>query len=168
MKKSIRVYVDMDGVLTDFAKSLCKLLDIPLDRNFTFKNNDTKVWKKIDDAGEEFWADMDWMPKSKEFWDSLSTHNPIILSAPSNHKSSIYGKKTWINKNLGSVPFILDDEKEKYASPNSILIDDREKNITKWIKEGGIGILHTSNKKTLKELEEYLEKEPDWVGEYLK
>ena len=39
-----------------------------------------------------------------------------------------------------------------FASPNSILIDDREDNIKGWIDAGGIGILHTSADNTINTL----------------
>jgi len=34
------------------------------------------------------------------------------------------------------------EEKQKYASQNSILIDDREDNIREWKERGGIGIFY--------------------------
>ncbi|MFW6047538.1 MAG: hypothetical protein ACOCP4_07135 [Candidatus Woesearchaeota archaeon] len=42
-----------------------------------------------------------------------------------------------------------------FANENSILIDDMEKNIKEWVSGGGIGILHRSYRKTIKELEDY-------------
>lgn len=167
----MRLYVDMDGVLTDFTKQLCKLLSIPLDRNFEF-GNDTRVWREIDEAGEKFWAEMDWMPDAeKKLWEELSKHNPTLLTSPSNHASSVEGKKKWINRNTPETPFIIEHEKEKYAAPDAVLIDDREKNIEKWEKAGGTGILHRSNEETLEELSRILsrkEKEAsDWVGCFL-
>ena len=43
-------------------------------------------------------------------------------------------------------------DKAKYANKDSILIDDRKQNIDHWIESGGIGILHTSAKDTIKQL----------------
>ena len=39
--------------------------------------------------------------------------------------------------------------KQKYAAPNHILIDDRKDLIEEWESQGGIGILHTSTKNTI-------------------
>lgn len=168
----MRLYVDMDGVLTDFMKKLCGILDMPLDRDFEF-GNDTKVWKKIDSAGKEFWAGMEWMPGAKEeLWNELSEHDPVLLTSPSNHPSSVEGKKEWIDAHVPGTPFIIEQEKEKYADPDAVLIDDREKNIEKWRKAGGTGILHKTNENTLKELRKILSKKEkqacDWVGCFLK
>ena len=45
------------------------------------------------------------------------------------------------------------NNKRKYAGPNCILIDDRDRNIEQWISSGGIGILHKDYDTTISELE---------------
>jgi 5'(3')-deoxyribonucleotidase len=152
-----KYYVDLDGVLTDFTKQLCDLLGKPLDRDFDF-GNDPNIWKKIDSAGEDFWSQMEWMPDGKDLWEEVSKYSPTILTSPSNHKSSIEGKKKWLEKNLPGVPFIIEQKKDKYADPDAILIDDRDKNINAWNKAGGIGIKHTSTPNTIKGISKTMEK----------
>jgi hypothetical protein len=39
--------------------------------------------------------------------------------------------------------------KQKYAAPNHVLIDDRKDIIERWEEAGGVGILHTSTKNTI-------------------
>jgi len=153
IKNKCLVFVDLDGVLTDFTKKLCETLGKPLDRSFELGNN-PKVWKMVDDAGEDFWAEMDWMPDGKELWEELKKYNPIILTSPSRHKSSVLGKKKWLKKNIPGVPFIIEQNKTKYVEPGAILIDDRKKNIDSWNRAGGIGVLHKSRKNTVKILSE--------------
>ena len=84
--------------------------------------------------------------------------NPVILSTPvSGGKNSSYeGKEFWIKQNLGNIPFILSDNKEKYATKNSILIDDMERNISRWNAAGGIGILHKSATETINKLKKII------------
>jgi len=149
--------VDLDSVLTDFDKQLAKTLDKPLERNWDFGNN-SKVWKKIESAGSSFWSDMDWMPDGHMLWDEVKKYSPTILSSPTNHKSSIDGKKEWLSRELPSIPFILESEKEKYAEKDSILIDDRKSNIEKWEKAGGIGLLHKDSESTISELSKIMSK----------
>ena len=156
----MKIYVDMDGVLTDFDKKLADLLEKTLDRGWDF-GNDPKVWKKITEAGKSFWADMVWMPDGRKLWDAVKKHDPMILSAPTRHPSSVEGKKEWLKSNLPGVPFIIDQKKEKYADKNSVLIDDREKNIRKWEDAGGIGILHKDAESSLKKLSEVMSKKND-------
>ena len=57
----------------------------------------------------------------------------------------------------------LQVRKEKYArnrayDEGNILIDDKPKNIEKWIAKGGIGILYQANQDNLKELYNKVEK----------
>ena len=87
----------------------------------------------------------------------MEKYNPNILSAPSSNPSSKEGKLEWINKNLTNVKEIFlvpANEKQEFANPNAILIDDRLSNIEQWRAKGGIGILHTSADETIKQLKE--------------
>jgi len=142
----MHLYIDLDGVLTDFDRQLAKILGEPVKKDW---GNSPRVWSAIDRAGTKFWATMKWLPGSNRLWDELKKFDPTILSSPSRHQSSIDGKKEWLEDNLPGVPFIIEQEKEKYAAPDAILIDDREKNIKKWEEKGGIGILHKSVPETL-------------------
>jgi hypothetical protein len=45
------------------------------------------------------------------------------------------------------------ERKQEFATPNSILIDDRADNIQRWKDVGGVGIHHTSAENTINELE---------------
>lgn len=50
-------------------------------------------------------------------------------------------------------------EKQKFATPNSILIDDKVENINQWKSAGGIGILATRNNidSVIQKLKKYVE-----------
>jgi 5'(3')-deoxyribonucleotidase len=150
-----KIFVDLDGVLTDFIKQLCALLDKPLDRKWEF-TNDPKIWKKIDEAGESFWTDMEWMPGGHELWNAVKKYNPTILTSPSRHESSKKGKRVWMKDNIPEIPYIIDEDKAKYAKKGYILIDDLAKNIDKWEKAGGTGILHKDAGSTIKKLKNIL------------
>lgn len=143
----------MDGVLTDFSDAYFKLTGVDL----TGKHlNDEKFWNPINNAGYDFWVNMEWMPDGKELWGVIGKHNPTILSAPSRSNDSRVGKFDWLKRELPGVPLILRSAKRKreFAASNHILIDDREDNIQGWIDDGGEGILHTSAKNTIKILKE--------------
>ncbi len=151
-----KCFVDLDGVLTDFEKKLAETLGKKLDREWDF-GNDPKVWAKIDDAGEEFWVTMEWMPDGHELWDYIKDFKPTVLTSPSRHPTSKSGKKIWLKENLPGVPAIIDSKKEEYAKDGYILIDDREKNIKKWEEAGGIGVLHKDTKSTIKKLKKIMD-----------
>lgn len=151
-----KIFVDLDGVLTDFEKKLAETLGKKLERGWDF-GNDPKVWAKIDEAGEAFWTNMEWMSDGHELWDFIKDFKPTVLTAPSRHETSKSGKKIWLKENLPGVPAIIDSKKEEYAKDGYILIDDREKNIKKWEEAGGIGVLHTDAKSTIKKLKKLMD-----------
>jgi 5'(3')-deoxyribonucleotidase len=159
---AFKIWIDLDGVLTDFNKALSNLLGRPVKEDF---GNDPKIWAAITNAGESFWSNMNFMPDGRELWEAIEIYKPTILSAPTRHKSSIEGKKKWLKNNLPGVPYIIDQDKASHADKDSILIDDREKNIKKWEEAGGIGILHKDTKTTLYKLQKAIGigKEAKWV-----
>jgi len=149
-----KIYVDMDGVLVDFDGGYEKLTGI------TTRAADEKgpefFWKPISKAGAKWWITLNWMPDGKQLWDYVKKYNPELLSAPSREEASKLGKRVWVKRELPGVKLILRsaDKKQEFASPNSILIDDREKNIEQWKSAGGVGILHTDAASTIKKLKE--------------
>ena len=153
-----KIYVDLDGVLTDFQAQAAKLFDMPKDEVEKYLDkNPGKTWAKISRAGADFWSKMPWMEDGKQLWDGLAIYKPIILSSPTKHPSSKIGKIRWLRENVSeNSKVILDHDKAKYADEDSILIDDREKNIEAWKKAGGIGILHKNSRDTLEELSKVL------------
>jgi nicotinic acid mononucleotide adenylyltransferase len=149
-----KIYVDMDGVIVDFDGGYEKLTGI------TTKEADKKgpefFWKPISKAGAKWWITLKWMPDGKQLWDYVKKYNPELLSAPSREEASRLGKRVWVKRELPGVKLILRsaDKKQEFASSNSILIDDREKNIEQWKNAGGIGILHTDATSTIKQLKD--------------
>ena len=149
-----KIYVDMDGVLVDFDGGYEKLTGM------TTREADKKgpefFWKPISKAGAKWWITLNWMSDGKQLWDYVKKYNPELLSAPSREEASKMGKRIWVKRELPGAKLILRsaDKKQEFASPTSILIDDREKNIEQWEAAGGIGILHTDAASTIKKLKE--------------
>ena len=148
------IYCDMDSVLVDFDLGYQELTGM------TSQQADAKgietFWDPISKAGAKFWITLQWMPDGKQLWDYIKKYNPILLSAPSREESSKLGKRVWVKRELPGVKLILKyaSQKQEYASPTSILIDDRQKNIDQWEAAGGIGILHTNTPNTIKQLQQ--------------
>ena len=92
----------------------------------------------------------------KTYWNYIKKYNPELLSSPSRSSTSRLGKRLWVRNNMPGVKLTLAQarNKQNYAAPNHILIDDRESNIEQWISQGGIGILHTSAADTISKLKE--------------
>ena len=70
--------------------------------------------------------------------------------------TQLFGKGIGYSKhNYTPSDAIFIGRKEKYATYKgkaNILIDDKPKNIEKWIAKGGIGILYQANENSLTEL----------------
>jgi hypothetical protein len=151
------IYSDMDGVLSDFDKRFMQFSDGIPPGQYEQRKGKEEFWKLIDSTvGVPFWAGMDWMPDGKEYWSYIEKYNPIILSAPSKNEESKYGKRIWKKRNMPNNKMILVPawKKKEYATPTSILIDDRADNINQWEAAGGIGILHTDAASTIAKLKE--------------
>ena len=147
-----KIYCDMDGVLADFESGYEELTGIDLKGEFK-KGDD--FWDPIKIAGVGFWAGLKWMPGGQELWDYLKPFNPQLLSAPSREQSSRIGKHVWVKHKIPGTKLILRyaSQKQQLATPESILIDDRQVNIDQWEAAGGIGILHTSTANTIQQLQ---------------
>ena len=92
----------------------------------------------------------------KNYGSYIKPYKPDLLSAPSREDSSRIGKHVWVKQKLPGTKLILRYAKQKkeLATPESILIDDRQINIDQWEAAGGIGILHTSADDTISQLKQ--------------
>ena len=151
-KGDYKIYCDMDGVLVDFDKGYKDLTGTEA----SFDTDPKQFWEPISKAGAAFWIKLKWMPDGKQLWDYIKQYNPDLLSAPSREESSKMGKRIWVKRELPGAKLILRsaDRKQEFATPNSILIDDRADNIQRWKDAGGIGIVHTSAADTIQQLKD--------------
>lgn len=158
-KRGYELFCDLDGVLCDFEKAFKAASgeNLSFDQYANHYSLD-QAWAIVDKEGVKFWAKMPWTPDGSQLWNAIKKYKPTILSAPSKHWSSTFGKKIWVKKNLGEVPaiYVPAKYKQKYAANNHILIDDYSRNIKQWIEKGGIGILHKNTNDTLSQLAQYL------------
>jgi hypothetical protein len=156
MKKTeYQIYCDMDGVLVDFNRGYKELTGItPEQANQQGKE---KFWEPISKSGAKFWITLKWMSDGKQLWNYIEKYTPQLLSAPSREESSRIGKRVWVKRELPGVKLILRnaEQKQQFASPTSILIDDKKENIEQWENRGGISIFHTSTESTIKQLKKY-------------
>jgi phosphoglycolate phosphatase-like HAD superfamily hydrolase len=147
-----KIYCDMDGVLVDFDKQFTDSISPWNPKKFIEKNGLDEFWKEIDERGVGFWVGMNWMEDGKELFEFITSNFEVeLLSSPSRSETSRLGKRLWVrNHKLGvKLNLAYSHNKQKYAAPNHILIDDRKDLIEEWESQGGIGILHTSTKNTI-------------------
>ena len=154
MEDLYTIYLDMDGVITDFDKQFKDAFGM-LPREFEDAFGTEKFWEKIEERGVGFWRGMEWMPGGKELYNRISQYNHYLLSSPSKSETSRIGKHMWKKDKTPNTKLILarSYNKKNYADKSNILIDDRESNIQQWREAGGIGILYTSAAQVNKELD---------------
>lgn len=160
--KEYRIYVDMDGVIADFERKLSELLGEPFDNerfksDKKYKNATWKVVSKHQKQGGEVWYELEPMADTPQLWNYIAKYNPEILSATgSSHFKGKGQKERWIKKHFGPsvrVNIVTGaNDKQQFAAPNHILIDDSARAINPWVAAGGIGILHTSATNTIQQL----------------
>jgi len=172
-----QIYLDMDGVLVDQYSVLAKLINLTTEQfNEELKNCTTKgtkeafiiplILQSIKTKGFELAPPTDFykvvveqlLPACK----NKNINVQILSSAmsPNNHNSDIVQQKIkWLKThNLDHLQahFPLGSKlKQTYATSDSLLIDDYERNVTQWIEKQGVAILHTNVETTLLELNKY-------------
>lgn len=117
-----------------------------------------KAWQELKQniyivAGQQgFFLNLSPMPGALELIQgatNITGKKPSILTAPIENNKEICKKEKqqWFEINFPGMysNFHCTKDKEKYARPGSILIDDREDYIDKFTNAGGIGILYKGN-----------------------
>lgn len=151
------VFLDMDGVLTDFRKRCGEYNCI----------KGKKVdWPIIKTAGSKFWEEMEWTAEGKEFFKwikNVCREEELELFICSSVKASDAkaGRLNWLKKNtdIDRHHIILvnhGDEKAYYATPEALLIDDYRQNCEKFYSAGGQAIQFKAMDQAKNAIEELL------------
>jgi len=142
--QGIAIFLDMDGVISDFDSHY---------KNSGFvKTDGTPDYKRMNDVC--YYADMPVYKGAREFYDALQNIAPVrILTAPITHSECFAGKAEWLmkflperkNGVLKDIIIMASQDKHLVAAAGRILIDDRKSNVDAWRKAGGIAIHHTGD-----------------------
>jgi 5'(3')-deoxyribonucleotidase len=161
MLTNYKLYVDLDGVLVAFGKKVLEIYpEFVEGQTERDKKSDSKMWSRIgyyQKQGGRFWYDCDLMDDAQELFDYVKQFNMEILTACGNASFGAGQQKIeWVAKYFGTDVKVNLVEKSKdkaaYATPTTILIDDKMKSIEPFRAAGGIGILHTSAQDTIQQL----------------
>lgn len=162
------IYVDMDGVLCDFHKRFLELYAECPEIDYPSKKKEKEAFKSQfkDFIKTEQFVSLDPMPdfnEGIEFLKSLESLYTIkILSSTAQEKywtEISKQKRQWLKKyDISYEAIFVPGKKFKciYANPYRLLIDDTKSNIVEWNERSGYGILHTSWKQSINEIEKIL------------
>ena len=153
-KPKYDIFLDLDGVLADFDTHFQTISGGIPPTEYESTYGKSKFWDLIGEHGSEWWVNIPWMKDGDELYNYVKKYKPQILTTPSRSQDSRLGKEQWAKNHTSGVRVNFSFDKGEFAMPgNSILIDDKEKNIKSFENAGGIGILHKNTKNTINQLQ---------------
>lgn len=158
VKKDYKIFVDLDGVMANLDKYVKDRTGMSFLQLRATGDGFTEFVSSEREQGKTVFDQLEPMPDAHVLWDFVKPHSPAILTATGYPKEKAAAEKIrWVHDNLDGFANILTvvsgTDKQQFAAPNHILIDDREKSILPWRNAGGIGILHTSADSTIEQLQ---------------
>ena len=157
-----KVFVDIDGVLADFATEVLLVHNAGVSQSdcidveafmSQWPRGEFEMWDRMGyESVGDFW---EMIAGSPSFWNAMTPYpwatqlmlaarvfgDVSILSSPSGDPKCWSGKKSWRDAYFPATPLILCKEKELIATPDRLLIDDRDEGVDKWRDAGGQAIL---------------------------
>ena len=161
-KDDIRIFLDLDGVITNFTKAACETCGIDMDDPEVKKKlkeddnieqfiDDEEMWKKINAEGIDWWINLELYPWSKKLYREIRkvTSMFCFLTAPSRNPYSVSGKVHWMTNHFGTRKYLLGADKYFCAGPHTLLIDDHKDKVEKFEEFGGKAFLWPNSNKLL-------------------
>ena len=162
MNKDYKVYIDMDGVVSDMDAMMSDITNGQSDQPDYPRG---KFWSAVARYNKEVGPFFEALPKMPEgdklvkFVTDNFEQVTFLTASGTTPREGPDQKRKWIAKNYPGMDVIVvtkSPEKAIYANPRAILIDDRDKSIDPWRKAGGIGVLFTSTDQAIAELDKFL------------
>lgn len=165
----MNIFVDLDGVLVRFVQGASPLFGTTEEELMPkwqlgcwemcepLGITRSQWYKVIDNAGEDFWANLpeyQWRDDLYDFCEKLAP--TYILSAPTHEPACLSGKLRWLHKWKGEhfQNYVFTAMKERTARWDRILIDDKPSNVIKFREHGGKAILFPTHANDRYELRE--------------
>ena len=154
----MKIYFDMDGVLTNFNKGVIDLLHLkPINQSDPFDYKKTNAlyakMRTVDHYYDKLEPIQEAVDLLFELYEKYGDDIQILTAIPKPHRGIITASEDKINwtKRLISdkikINICYRAEKANFCTGvDCILIDDYDKNIREWEALGGTGILYTNIK----------------------
>ena len=161
--KKRKIFVDLDGVIVDFVVPAMNFHSAPIiseDQypdgfgwNILGATNQLRATRNLPelsankfwDALEyDFWLNLKMYPLADYLLGRLDAVGEVYLATSPTLSSECWAAKyDWVRINLSRYKrkLVITADKSVLANPDSILIDDRDKNVDHFIEAGGCGIL---------------------------
>lgn len=160
----MRIFVDMDGVLTDFDKRYFELFNMPSlylreqGRHKDYRKN----WKHFVETKQFETLEMnEGAANLIVFLNSIKAEKAILSSTAGfeYYNEISEQKRNWLTKMGINWPYIFTPGKKfkkAFAASNTVLIDDTITNINDFNLAGGYGIMHTDANITIGLVKDWL------------
>lgn len=146
------ILIDMDGVLADFIRPACKLVGVDFDK---YPPGEWEIAKVAGISDDDFWRTIErqpdfWvnLPKTPHFGELIKFVESLkvrwsISTSPSMDPNCVKQKVLWMRQHIGPRfnSYMIGKQKELMAAPGRVLIDDSDRNLERFERAGGRGIL---------------------------
>lgn len=158
-----RIFLDLDGVVTNFVMPAMKYWDAEISSEFYFppdcgwnilkavniirnEKGIVSVPSKVfwDSLDYNFWRTLPLYPSAREFVNLMQASGEVYFAtSPTLSSACVAGKFDHISEDFPELRrrLIITADKSVLASENSILVDDRDKNCERFIEAGGKAVL---------------------------
>lgn len=149
------IYLDMDGVIVDFARGLLEAHNRPdlvaayevgtYPRQWDFEGKlgtEEEIWKPVNKQGVSFWVSLKAHSWANKIIQALEASGVewFFCSKPVNTIGGYAGKFAWLNSHYPQFTedkIIFLQHKDLLAHPRALLIDDNETNLLDFEMAGG-------------------------------
>lgn len=151
--RPVTVFFDLDGVVADFVSAALAVHAAALPVEDVTWDFPTQIgFESVDDA--KFWA-----PLGFDFWAGLALYPDglcllkaaeslvgpdciALLTSPCDTPGCVQGKLAWVAKHLPDYRkrLFVGGEKELFAGPAKVLVDDNDTNVERFTRAGGYAV----------------------------
>ena len=150
----MQLFLDCDGVLADFVGGATKVLGMH-PNEFENTYGEAEMWNIIE-SHHDFFGNLEPLLDSYELFNAVKHLDPIILTGRPRGEWAVGQKYRFRDKYYPNTDMIVcrSADKINHANPGDVIVDDWKKYQHIWVNGGGIWVMHTSAKDSIRQLKE--------------